>query len=229
MGAKDEYPDSFKRGDKAEREFKSLMLKNGGVKDASVYDNMKKHIDQYVFIDGKKISVDVKGVKSVDRGGILDDSKHYVEEVNVNGEPGWLFGKSDYFSFQTNDYWVIVSRDKLQEFIKTNCTDSTIYEKKFLYKRYGRSKYGKKDVIIIVETEKLKELSTWILDRDKTYVDIEDVEVELPTQIEQITDSDIKKIRAEIKKYKIDRVEQIEYVPYYLAGRLIPPVKTTEI
>jgi len=40
-----------------------------------------------------------------------------------------------------------------------------------LYKRYGRSKWGKKDVIILVETKKLKDISTWIFERDKSYVD----------------------------------------------------------
>lgn len=172
MGAKETYSNDFERGKRNEREFKALMLKNGKVEDSTEFVDMNDHIDQFVYFDLEKVSVDVKGLKKINKwDSDSDDSKHYVEETNVNGKPGWLNGKADYIAFQTNDHWVIVDRLRLVYFILLNCTDKNLYETKKLYKRYGRLKWGKKDTIILVETKKLKDIATWVLDRDKTYVD----------------------------------------------------------
>ena len=172
MGIKTDHADDYNRGKRDEREFKALMLKNGPVEDSSEFVDIFNHIDQYVFIDGEKVSVDVKGLKKINKwDSDTDDSRHYVEEKNVTGNTGWLFGDQDYIPFQTNNHWVVVDKLRLQYFIILNCTDKKVYDRKMLYKRYGRSKWGKKDVIILVETKKLKDISTWIFERDKSYVD----------------------------------------------------------
>lgn len=226
-----------------EREFKELISKFGKAFASTKAQDIYDHYDLtcHIFLGSKPKKVDVKSVKRVNiEDKSPDDTIHWVEETNVNGNTGWLNGKANYFAFQTNKTWVIVEKTKLQKFIKERCPDKIIYSDKKLYKRYRRVNYkdpkkNRLDSIILVETSELIKLAEIIYNRDPNYIDINDVKLivqvsETEEVIEQQIPDEIKnKIKVAIKKYNTEKFEQIEYVPYYLAGRLTPPVRTTEI
>jgi hypothetical protein len=91
------------QGKAKEEEFKKFFKK---VFDAYVQQDMKEHWDFGVRFD-------VKMIKSVRRHQQKDENIHWVELKNVNGEQGWLYGEADFFAFELEDYWVIVSREEL--------------------------------------------------------------------------------------------------------------------
>jgi hypothetical protein len=112
------------------------------------------------------VKYDVKGLKKIKR----DDDEtnefyHYIEIKNVNGKTGWLYGKADYFLFETNRYWISVSKQKLQNFIKENTKkiyvlnpDEALY---CLYKRNGRN-----DIITLITTIDLMAIATEIKNKN---------------------------------------------------------------
>jgi hypothetical protein len=76
-----------------------------------------------------------------------------VEIKGVNNSKGWLYGgKADYISFETIDYWLVVNREKLKQFISEKCKDKikALNTKDALYKLYTRD--GRNDVITRVKT-----------------------------------------------------------------------------
>ena len=160
----------YKYGQEAEREFAVLMSKNGEVIKTEDEVDMYDHGDFFVYIEGKKVLVDVKAIKKRNKWDKLpDDSINYLEEMNVNGDTGWINGKAIYISFQTNKKWIIVDRLALKEYIEIKCKDETIYDTKIINKRYRR--IGRLDIMIQVETKELIKMAKLVLDRDKNYVD----------------------------------------------------------
>ena len=96
------------------------------------------------------IRIDVKGLKKVNRwDNDVNENIHWIEIKGITGHLGWLYGEADYFAFETFDYWVLVSKERLQEFIKTRTIKEWVKEKE-LYKLYQRP--NKQDVIILVKT-----------------------------------------------------------------------------
>ena len=138
------------QGKAKEEEFKKFFKK---VFDASVQQDMKEHWDFGVKFD-------VKMIKSVRRHQQKDENIHWVELKNVNGEKGWLYGDADFFSFELEDYWVIVSRDDLQEFIEKKCVEKIWSKTPKLYSLYQRD--GRKDIITLVKSIDLMYISTSI-------------------------------------------------------------------
>jgi hypothetical protein len=171
-----------------EREFGELMSKFGEVLKSSPKQDRFDHFDLtcQLFNESGPKRVDVKSVKRKNRNDVIPNDKiHWVEETNVNGKKGWLFGKADYFAFQTNKQWVIVKKKKLQDLIKEKCPDPKIYSYKKLYKRYRRinkndPEKSRFDSVILIETSELIKISELIYDRDINYVDINDIKEEIP-------------------------------------------------
>ena len=115
--------------------------------------NAKEHLDFCV-------KYDVKMLKRKNRGAEQDENIHWVELKNVNGEQGWLYGQADFFAFELEDYWVIVSRKELQGFIEKKCVEKTWSRTPRLYSLYQRD--GRKDVITLVKSIDLMYISTSI-------------------------------------------------------------------
>lgn len=96
------------------------------------------------------IRIDVKGLKKVNRwDNDVNENIHWIEIKGITGHLGWLYGEADCFAFETFDYWVLVSKERLQEFIKTRTIKEWVKEKE-LYKLYQRP--NKQDVITLVKT-----------------------------------------------------------------------------
>lgn len=64
-------------------------------------------------------------VKSNHLDSNCDDSTHWVEIINKDGELGWLYGKASYIAFETDRFWVFVHREELVSFIQVMCKDKT--------------------------------------------------------------------------------------------------------
>jgi hypothetical protein len=136
----------IKIGNEAEESFKKLFT---FVKKATREEDMTEHWDLEVIIDEKNVKVDVKAVKNENRfDPYPNENFHWVEIQNVNGDDGWLYGKSDLIAFETLDYFILVGTLKLRKFL----------EKKLKYKQ---------DMIPRLETTSVKDPYTFYRRKDR--------------------------------------------------------------
>jgi hypothetical protein len=146
----------FVKGKKAEDAFAKMFLKTT---EATKHENINEHWD--IKIETK---VDIKGIKRVSRVGDLNENIHWVEIRGVSGD-GWLYGgKSDYFAFETFDYWIIVEPEKLKNLIKKKV--EKIYVDKpenALYKLYKRK--NRNDILTMVKTLDLFFISVQVIEK----------------------------------------------------------------
>lgn len=149
--------------------------------------DMFSHIDCFITrLDkdkkptGRKIGIDVKGIKRNFRQGDLDDQIVWVEHRNIHGYKGWLFGDADIIAQEFTDGFYLINREDLAKlgkkrlvgaktFIKENYNDdiplNMIYERKG--KRYP-TKHNPStisdDMIMKLSLEDVKKhckVSTW--------------------------------------------------------------------
>ena len=110
-----------------------------------------------------KFKIDVKALKKINR---KDDNKneniHWIEIKGITGELGWLYGQADFFAFETIDYWIVVEKNRLQNFIKDK-TIKEFVEVPTLYKLYNRK--DRQDVLTLVKTIDLCYLSKKIINK----------------------------------------------------------------
>jgi len=128
--------------------------------------DIKEHWDLSI-----SFKIDVKGLKKISRSdNSTNEHYHFVELKNVQGNLGWLYGEADYFAFETDEYWVVVKKEDLQNLVKdkvsktiVNSTDKSLY---CLYSRQGR-----KDIITMVKTLDLVLIATQTIpkEEDKKY------------------------------------------------------------
>jgi hypothetical protein len=76
----------------------------------------------------------------------------WVEIKNVNGEDGWLLGKSDFIAFETDRYWIFVPRTKLLLHVKKSCggwmTQREFKKNPEPYKFWKRE--GRQDLVTLI-------------------------------------------------------------------------------
>lgn len=145
----------IKRGNEAEESFKKLFT---FVKKATKEEDIFEHWDIEVIIDDKSVKVDVKALKNEDRyDPYPNENFHWVEIQNVNGDIGWLYGKSDLIAFETNDYFILVGTLKLRKFLeeklgykKENISELETVSIRDPYVFYRRK--DRKDIVIKVKT-----------------------------------------------------------------------------
>ena len=132
----------------------------------NVTPSTKEH-DMYEHWDLKVTTkIDVKSIKKENRYDIVyNENFHWVELKNVHGKLSWLYGEADFFSFETNDYWILVDKFKLQEFIKTKMIDKKLGKSKDPYELYQRD--NRKDVIVKVKTIDLIYISTKLIKKNE--------------------------------------------------------------
>jgi len=128
----------------------------------SLSDKSTDIIEHYDLTIGNT-RIDVKGLKKVNRwDNEVNENIHWVEIKGITGHLGWLYGEADYFAFETFDYWILVSKIKLQELIKTRTIKKWVKEKE-LYKLYQRP--NKQDVITLVKTIDLCSIAESIINK----------------------------------------------------------------
>ena len=151
--------DSFiHKGTLDEERFAQRHLSN--IKWSNNYQNMHEHWDMEGGLKGKTLKFDVKGMKKINR---RDDSTQdkftWIEGTNVKGNPGWLKGRADYIVFERNEYWLLVNREELWDFVQEKLKKNLYAEGKKPYHVYQR--WGKKDKITLVpftDIEGLKDI-----------------------------------------------------------------------
>ena len=151
--------DSFiHKGTLDEERFAQRHLSN--IKWSNNYQNMHEHWDMEGGLKGKTLKFDVKGMKKINR---RDDSTQdkftWIEGTNVKGNPGWLKGRADYIVFERNEYWLLVNREELWDFVQEKLKKNSYAEGKKPYHVYQR--WGKKDKITLVpftDIEGLKDI-----------------------------------------------------------------------
>ena len=92
----------IENGNRAEVRFDRCMIKklhseniyNFQLLPSSKEKDMRDHIDRTLLTEYKKNTFDVKAMKKDNRSDedTMND-KTWVEFVNVNGNPGWIYGK----------------------------------------------------------------------------------------------------------------------------------------
>jgi hypothetical protein len=128
----------------------------------SLSDKNTDIIEHYDITIGNT-RIDVKGLKKINRwDNDVNENIHWVEIKGITGHLGWLYGKADYFAFETFDYWILVSKIKLQELIKIRTKKEWVKEKE-LYKLYQRP--NKQDVITLVKTIDLCSIAESIINK----------------------------------------------------------------
>ena len=126
------------RGLKAEESFRQL-LGSSATKSSAFADRM----DHFDF----NVKFDVKKIRSTDEWG--EANYVWVELMNIKGNEGWLYGKSDYIAFETLKYWIIVEAEKLRSFIDEVVTNTELLiDTKIPYRLYRRR--GRLDKLVMV-------------------------------------------------------------------------------
>lgn len=127
----------------------------------SVASDRADDVNGVDFFLGDK-TIDVKAIKSKDRGGSKDDSVHWLELKNVQGNPGWIYKGVDYIAFETNKYFILCNPKKLQTLIEElNLGEPEIKNGVTeMYTPYTRP--GKQDVIVLISSLDLAYISDHI-------------------------------------------------------------------
>lgn len=147
----------LQEGKKIEQLFQNAIIDLGTAIIPTKEQDMFEHWDL-----GIEVKFDVKGLRKVSRSdNEFNENFHWIEIKNVNGNLGWLYGKADYIVFETQDYWMIVNRKLLVDFIQTKCAEKIWTLSPAPYKLYTRKE--RKDVITLVKTIDLSYLAEKIL------------------------------------------------------------------
>lgn len=150
-------------GIKAEDCFVRVVKKKGWkVKKSSDEEDMRSHIDYYVYNGKKKYSVDVKSMKRMHRHDDVQDEYLWIEFKNTVGNPGWLYGQCDLLAFETKDSFIVCPRKKVQKLAEelVDQTDFAGKSKWADYRVYRRP--GRKDLIGMIKYEDLESISHMI-------------------------------------------------------------------
>ena len=153
------YFENYKKFQAVERKFAGALDMFNKVSFASRDEDIFDHWD--VKID---IKIDVKAMKKINReDSEPNENFHYVEIKNVHGDKGWLYGEADYFAFEMKDYYVMVSKIKLQAMIADKCKEKIKCARPTLYQLYSRE--GRNDMITLVKTVDLIFISDKMIEK----------------------------------------------------------------
>lgn len=140
----------------------------GSCEKSSSKEDIEDHIDFWWDSPKKgRIPMDAKGIKKNSRTDkSFDDSIHWLELQNVNGKPGWLYGKAEYIAFRTSTRIIFVKREKLLSFaLEAVSGKDVVYDTpKEFYVPYKRKKWGRDDLSIKVPTSDLLERADFCID-----------------------------------------------------------------
>ena len=125
----------FLKGKSIEQEFSDILIREGySVEEATKHEDITLHVDIWATTkENKRFGIDVKGIKFGNEDRII------VELKNPVGNIGWLFGQQSFVAFETEDYFVLVQRDKLCVLTAKLLIDETFLVESFdrmpLYKK----------------------------------------------------------------------------------------------
>jgi len=137
---------------------KNLKRISEGTECVTDREDMQEHVDVHLhnFNTDHTILVDHKGRKFL---GPWSDEVKLVEYKNVNGHPGWIFGKADYFAFQHIDHFLMVRKETLLNITNYLRTFKLITDLNYsrlsenLYHTYSRTNWGRVDECVYILTQ----------------------------------------------------------------------------
>ena len=131
---------------------------------ASEHEDINEHWD-FSF----NIRIDVKTMKKLNRSDEdYNEDIHWIELRNVHGNKGWVHGKAQVIAFETKRSWILVERPRLIELLDSKILDKENFvTSPELYRIYRRS--NRKDAVVLVPTNDLKDSSFLILDKNKIH------------------------------------------------------------
>lgn len=163
----------YAEGRKKEIEFAKLMF-NDVYRLSTKKEDIEKHWD--ILDLNTNLKYDVKSLKKINRvDNYYTQYWHVIELKNVNGKNGWLFGEADFFAFEIINYWIIVKKEKLKNFVKKIMIKEKVNEK-MPYYLTSREKYGRKDLFLYVNTLDLCFLAEKIMQK-KEFTHIKNFEM----------------------------------------------------
>ena len=128
---------------------------------AQLLDNPKFASSTEDQLEHWDVKFDVKGLKKVKRSDSeTNEHIHWIEVKGITGKPGWAYGEAEFFVFELQKYWVVVSKQDLQGFIAENIIKE-FTQQPTLYKLYRRQ--GRLDIITMVTSYDLCFISSAIL------------------------------------------------------------------
>lgn len=152
-------------GDAAQQRFDEVVESFDGKSIPSTIDeDIHKHIDRHVELYGREFTVDVKSAKATRRDGTIVIDEVWIELLNVQGKPGWIFGEQDFVAFELKKHnFIVVPRLELaklcRELIDTSTTVNSPEEA--LYKAYRRE--GRNDIISRIKLDDIKDNITYMM------------------------------------------------------------------
>lgn len=110
----------------------ALIKAKGGSKEdfylATSEEDMFMHVDLWWLYKGKKIGIDVKGLKkSKQSDKEYDDTIQWVELRGVSNYKGWLFGDETYVMFVTTKSVIVIRLEHLQQCVKDFLQDDILF------------------------------------------------------------------------------------------------------
>ena len=160
--------EQIESGEAAENRFKRMMeSRKARVQESTKSEDMYEHFDYRVFVaDDSNFTVDVKAMKKICReeDEEVQDEYVWVEFMNVNNAPGWLYGEADYIAFETKTGFSMVDRKKLSDYCDSVVDKNTTvsYCRNALNKVYRRK--DRRDSMTLLELELIPH--TKIIDRE---------------------------------------------------------------
>lgn len=146
---------SHRLGKVSEERFKRAATSLGfsvykSSRDEDIYD----HIDFWLEVDGKMWAADVKGNNLPE--------EIWCEFNNVNGDAGWIYGKSHIIAFEMPETggFIIVDRRDLLAYMRDNVSDEKVDNKRDAYKKKYTRK-DRQDVITKLCVSDLKTLTSY--------------------------------------------------------------------
>ena len=165
--------------------FQELIRKKGWkYQSASKHEDMHEHVDCHVTIMNgstavRSVSIDLKGTKynSRQNEGKVECMCQYIEFMNVRGDRGWLFGKSEYIAIlnETEDQFYLIERKALIAFcedlfgIKLTGDIKEIEKKLFAVDRWVQKsyqshhklyrRYKRQDIVTQIDMNDVKSLA----------------------------------------------------------------------
>lgn len=113
------YNDTFKRGEKAEKDFRELCVNKDIVfLKSTIIQDMYDHTDVFIINPetNRKIGVDVKTIKRHGRSNKDNDQIMWIEYNSPSGYKGWIYGNQHLIAQQFNGGFYMISRKSLLKY-----------------------------------------------------------------------------------------------------------------
>lgn len=151
----------LRRGQRVEKAFAELAVRHGcSVRFATRMQDIDEHWDLAIADSEGEVLVDVKGMKSLERGSPSQDKWHWIELHGVRRtDPGWLYGgKADLIAFETEGDFVMIERERLIDLVERLVAKDTPRVGLALsaaYRLYSRP--DRDDLMTLIETKHIRE------------------------------------------------------------------------